>query len=490
MMKFFSTLRFRLLVFAVTILSLGGLILAASWSTWQTLRAINLVLDDGQLKSFGIAEHFRAELQGLDNALLEYAITKSPQKLEEFRETSSQMNRWIDQQKGNLTTSPESEVLERIDEAFDLYLQEARRVSEQPFELSRGSDRAALGKIEARSTQLLNLGYELALAHNSSLTELFSASRSSIASLQVYSITGMLLLMGAVSWLGLIVYRDMIAPLRTRLVQSEAIISRQEKLASLGMLAAGVAHEIRNPLTAIKGRLFRQQRRAAPGSAAEEDFRVIAGEITRLEQLVRNVLDFARPEEPALRPVDAAALLLEVHDLMEPTLARKEVWLHVQAEPGLILRADSRQIKQVLLNLIQNAADSITDGPAREYPREARGGAEEKGLVTLRAIPTHHTLRGTRTPCVLLEVEDNGSGMPPEVEKRLFDPFYTTKDQGTGLGLSIAARIVEKHGGALQYRTRPGIGTTFGVALPLHSGPAEPEAGARTEAVSRGEAEK
>lgn len=458
-MSFFSTIRFRLIVFGLAICTLGGLILVATWSGWQDLSNINVVLDEGQLKSFAIAENFRADLQGLDNALLEYAITKNPEKLEEFRETSKAMDKWIDVQKENLTSSPEAEVLARIDVAFDLYLQEARRVSEQPFELSRGADRAALGKIEARSTHLLNLGWELAFAHSASLTELFSASRSSIASLQVFSICSMLLLMGTVCWVGVFVYRDMIAPLRTRLVESEAIISRQEKLASLGMLAAGVAHEIRNPLTAIKGRLFRQQRRAAPGSPAEEDFRVIAGEITRLEQLVRNVLDFARPEVPALRPVDSAALLLEVHELMEPTLIRKMIWLKVQAEPGLIMVADARQMKQVLLNLIQNAADSIVG----------------KGTVTLRAIPAHMLLRGTRGPCVLLEVEDTGSGIPPEVEKRLFDPFYTTKDQGTGLGLSIAARIVEKHGGSFQYRTRQGIGTTFGVVLPIYKGKATEE---------------
>jgi signal transduction histidine kinase len=108
------------------------------------------------------------------------------------------------------------------------------------------------------------------------------------------------------------------------------------------------------------------------------------------------------------------------------------------------IRADAAQIKQVLINLVQNAADSI----------------EQNGTVKLRAR------RDRKNNVVILEVADNGKGIPPEIEKRLFDPFFTTKDTGTGLGLSIAASIIQKHGGALQYQTQVHHGTTFGIVLP------------------------
>jgi signal transduction histidine kinase len=125
------------------------------------------------------------------------------------------------------------------------------------------------------------------------------------------------------------------------------------------------------------------------------------------------------------------------------------------------IRVDPQQIEQVLINLIQNAAESI--------------GRE--GTITLRARSTLMPLAGLpgrsvrakaghATPVVVLEVIDNGKGIPPKVQERLFDPFFTTKEAGTGLGLSIAARIVEKHGGALQYQTEIGRGTTFGIVLP------------------------
>src|SRR3954470_12394576 len=118
------------------------------------------------------------------------------------------------------------------------------------------------------------------------------------------------------SWLAMIVYRDMIAPLRRQLLESQAIIERQEKLASLGVLAAGVAHEIRNPLTAIKARLFTQQKLLKSGSAEFEDSTVIGNEINRLEKIVRDGLKFANPADPKLMKLDAAAPLREACDFL------------------------------------------------------------------------------------------------------------------------------------------------------------------------------
>jgi signal transduction histidine kinase len=128
---------------------------------------------------------------------------------------------------------------------------------------------------------------------------------------------------------------------------------------------------------------------------------------------------------------------------------------------------DPQQIEQVLINLVQNAAESIErDGTitlrARSLERPART------LMPLAGLPRHsfRAKAGHATTVVILEVIDTGKGIPPKVQERLFDPFFTTKEAGTGLGLSIAARIVEKHGGALQYQTEVGRGTTFGIVLP------------------------
>ena len=229
------------------------------------------------------------------------------------------------------------------------------------------------------------------------------------------------------------------------------VTERREKLASLGVLAAGVAHEIRNPLTAIKARLFTLNKaiQTIPGAVA--DTGVIEREINRLEHIVRDVLSFGRPAEPRCQLMHATAVLRELHDLMSCQLSKAEIELIVEEWADPLIQADPDQLKQVLLNLLQNAADSI----------------ESSGKIVLRSAIERASLRGRLSTVAILEVSDTGRGIPVEVQKRLFDPFYSTKATGTGLGLSIAALIIERHGGALRYKTEVGRGTTFGILLPI-----------------------
>jgi signal transduction histidine kinase len=165
---------------------------------------------------------------------------------------------------------------------------------------------------------------------------------------------------------------------------------------------------------------------------------------------VTEFLQFARPAEPELATIPSNQPLQEVQSLLGPTLAKNNIRLLLEDSAPLPLKVDGEQMKQVLINLVQNAADSIG----------------RDGDITLRSRPDRKTLAHGETDVVILEVADTGPGIAPEVEKRLFDPFFTTKPEGTGLGLSIAACIVEKHGGALQYQTQVNHGTTFGIILP------------------------
>jgi signal transduction histidine kinase len=259
----------------------------------------------------------------------------------------------------------------------------------------------------------------------------------------------MVLLLILMAALGRIIYRDTIAPLQIKLVHSQNLLERQEKLATLGTLAAGIAHEIRNPLTSLKARLYTLEKHLLVVPAARKDTDIISAEISRLERIVQDVLSFARPADPKLETISTDTLLREVQGLMSPNLESRELQLVVESSPDLLVRADGGHLKQVLINLARNAAEAI-DG---------------KGTVTLRARSARAQLDGRETDAVILEVSDTGKGIPPEVEKRLFDPFFSTKETGTGLGLPISARLIQKQGGTLQYQTRPGRGTTFGVVL-------------------------
>ena len=161
-------------------------------------------------------------------------------------------------------------------------------------------------------------------------------------------------------------------------------------------------------------------------------------------------LQFARPAEPELASIFSDQPLKEVQFLLGPALAKNNIRLLLEDSAPLSVNVDGEQMKQVLINLVQNAADSI-----------GRDGA-----IILRSRADRKPLAHVETDVVILEVTDTGMGIAPEVEKRLFDPFFTTKAEGTGLGLSIAACIVQKHGGALQYQTQVNHGTTFGIILP------------------------
>ncbi|HOX55629.1 MAG TPA: ATP-binding protein [Candidatus Paceibacterota bacterium] len=247
-----------------------------------------------------------------------------------------------------------------------------------------------------------------------------------------------------------LIYRRMIAPLRSTLTESRAIIERQEKLASLGVLATGIAHEIRNPLTAIKVRLFTLKNSHRAGTSEHEDLEVIHNEINRLECIVREFLQFARPAEPELQTMPVGKLLRATCELLESELARRAIKLKLDLRTDELVRVDLDKMKQVLINFVQNGADSMKPG----------------GTVVLRSRLDWQVLNARPVNAVVIDIVDTGKGMPPEVQRRLFDPFFTTKEEGTGLGLPISARIVEKHGGVIQYQTQPDRGTTFSIVLP------------------------
>jgi len=206
------------------------------------------------------------------------------------------------------------------------------------------------------------------------------------------------------------------------------------------------------------------QKALPPELADNEDARTISEEINRLDRIVKDFLQFARPAEPDRVRVPAERVLSEVQDFMRSELEQAGITLELQiSQPAWIL-ADRHQLKQVLINLVQNAADSI----------------KQSGLITLGLRNGTALLGGKHRAAAILSVKDTGQGIPAEVQKRLFDPFFTTKEGGTGLGLAIAERIVEKHGGLLRYRTELNRGTTFEIVLPgMRDYAAENTAGGR-----------
>ncbi len=442
---------FRLVALTLVVALMGVLILLATLNSQRQSAALRERLSEVDLESFRIADQFHDALRELNNTMQRYGTDHDPAIWTDFLQASRKLDKWIDEQRPKLSSREEKDALQEIDLAYANYLQAASDLHLKIISLGQQSATLAdFTPIRLASQHLYDLGQNLGKVLFDSRKQMLAQANKILDQLRwsVLSSLTLLFLFGVA--LAGVVYRDMISPLRVKLVESQTLMERHEKLAALGMLAAGVAHEIRNPLTAIKAALFIQQKKFRPGSEEANDSRLVEREILRLERIVNDFLLFARPTEPELAVVPAESILAETQKFLAPQLARSNIHLVLEPSAPVQVMADAAQIKQVLINLVQNAADSI----------------EQNGTVKLRARRDRRRITNEETNVVILEVADNGRGITPEIEKRLFDPFFTTKDTGTGLGLSIAASIIQKHGGALQYQTQVHHGTTFGIVLP------------------------
>lgn len=243
---------------------------------------------------------------------------------------------------------------------------------------------------------------------------------------------------------------------QTRLVQSE-------KLAAIGELVAGVAHELNNPLSAVM--LYAQllQQKGA-GPAMQRDLDRIVEQAQRAGNIVQSLLDFARQRTPERRPVQLAELARSSLALIRYELTTHNVASEVVVEGDIPeTMADPHQMQQVLVNLFNNACQAMS---------RAHGG----GLLTVTVShgPSIYLETPGQAPVIRVAVGDSGPGMEPELRRRIFDPFFTTKEpgDGTGLGLSVAHGIVSEHNGAIWAESEPGVGSTFYVELPLIAPPA------------------
>jgi signal transduction histidine kinase len=437
--------------FAVAVIAVAFVIIRIDTSIWRRQAQLQEEFAAVKAEKFYFGANFRVGLRQIREAWLDLYLTGDPADREAFQRDARALRDWLQSKEGSFQTPSERLRFQRLEKAYDDLMARLNRLMEKSGPRRKREDfYAAYEELRAESQPVLDLCEEVVKVEHGEFDQFLQSSDETLLSLQRLLLLSLVLLIVSASALAVVVYRGMIAPLRAQLSESQAIIERQEKLASLGTLGAGVAHEIRNPLQAIKFRLFSLKNSLPSGLADNEDAKVITEEIDRLDRIVKDFLQFARPSEPELVRVPAERILQEVHELMRSQVGEAGIELRLGNLQPAWVQADPHQIKQVLINLVQNSADSI--------------GTE--GTITLRLKRDMAKVGGSTRPVAVLAVGDTGKGIPPEVQKRLFDPFFTTKEDGTGLGLAIAARIAEKHGGLLRYRTQVNRGTTFEIVLP------------------------
>ena len=242
-------------------------------------------------------------------------------------------------------------------------------------------------------------------------------------------------------------FNDMVQQLRESREEIERLhrtqISRAEHLATLGEMAAGLAHEIRNPLAGIAGVMEIVGRDLPSNSPAKDVLGEVRHEVMHINKIVSELLEIARPKPPVFRQADVVSVAEHAALFARDQASARRVRLEVQhGAPVPQLEFDGGQIHQVLLNLLLNAVQACEAG----------------GSVQVEFAGDEHF--------VITTVSDTGKGIPPDVLPNIFRPFFTTKGNGTGLGLSLARRIVEEHGGWLEATSEMGHGTQFRLALP------------------------
>jgi PAS domain S-box-containing protein len=225
----------------------------------------------------------------------------------------------------------------------------------------------------------------------------------------------------------------------------ELRVRRNETLAEVGALAAGIAHELRNGLNPISGSVEFLQRELKPEGESAVLMSLISRECGRLNRFVSDLLHYARERDLVLEPLDLDGHMDELRDGLrrDPRCVAERRVAFEPAGHGVRLRGDREQLRQVWLNLVNNALDAMPDG----------------GTLTVRWRPAG-------TGRAVVEFEDQGAGIAPEVLPRVGEPFFTTKQEGTGLGVAMAQRILERHGGTLVFESAPGHGTIARVSLP------------------------
>lgn len=229
-----------------------------------------------------------------------------------------------------------------------------------------------------------------------------------------------------------------------RIEQSEREATHSAQLAAVGQLAAGLAHELRNPLTSMRVLVEAAAQEPQTQGLDTSDLAVLDEEISKLAALVDSFLDFARPPQPARRPVEMVALLGKIVEFVQSEARQRGSTIHwTTPEKQVWLEVDAVQIRQVLLNLLLNAMDTVGEGGTVDVHCQEAGPGREAIIVA-----------------------DNGPGVPEDMKERIFEPFVSTKETGLGLGLAVSRRIAEAHGGTLKVTDNPGGGARFWLVLP------------------------
>jgi signal transduction histidine kinase len=473
------------LLIALVLTTIGGG-LVTLWHN-EAMESLLTSMIDQNVASYQAAEELESALLQQKGYLTYYFLDGNPDWLKEIEQYNHDFEAWLQKARKTAYTEPMKEIIAQIEKQYHQYIM----VREQVINLYREGKREAGAKLHWQVRQqfvdILNLCRRYKLIHEYVISRVRTESQARVRFINAFALVAVptVTLLGIL--LAYILIKQILRPIRQlaletapanpnvrvpdevkalsnrvhsliedvdqaqiELERSQEHLLQSGKWAMVGKLAAGVAHSIRNPLTSVNMRLFSLKRSLAMSSSQQEDFEVISEEIRHIDTIVRNFLEFSRPPKLKVQKISPSdvvdmALVLLRYRLesygVEVKLIRKERLPEILADPD--------QLKEVLANLMLNACEVMVNG----------------GVITIREEIKEEPTRG-RVGAVI-KVSDNGPGIPESVQDKVFQPFFSTKEEGTGLGLSIATRIIEDHGGRLELVSKKNEGATFIITLPL-----------------------
>ena len=461
----------------------GGLV-----TVWHTDAIDSLLTDliDQNVASFQAAEELESALLRQKGYTTYFFLDQNADWLAKLQENHLAFLDWLAKAKASAYTPTMLVHLKQIEDAYNEYA-EARQQVISLYKQGKSQQGTDLHwEIRGQFQDLYNLCGRYKLIHEQRIAEAKLESRYKARLITNTT----LLVMPGVAVLGLllgyVLFKQILSPIRklagepnpaqnpgkslnevqalsqkvhnlrenvdlaqSQLKRSQVSLVQSEKLAMAGKLAASVAHSIRNPLTSVKMRLYSMRRHLKLPPPQQEDLDVISEEIGHIDAIVRNFLEYSRPPKLKIQQVRPSAVVDLAINLLRPRLESFNVSVTVnRKQPLPEIWADPDQLKEVLVNLMVNACEAMIKGGAIVIT-EAEDFLAGVGRV------------------VRIRIQDTGPGIPPSMQDKIFQPFFSSKEEGTGLGLSIAVRIIEEHGGSINVKSQPGDGARFTITLPL-----------------------
>jgi signal transduction histidine kinase len=461
----------------------GGLV-----TVWHTDAIDSLLVDliDQNVASFQAAEELESALLRQKGYVTYFFLDQNPDWLARLQENHLAFLDWLNRAKASAYTPNMLVHLQQIEDAYDNYIKGRQQVISLYLQGQRQQGAGLHWQIRGQFQDLYGLCERYKLIHEQRISEAKLQSRYKAK----FITNTALIIMPGVGLLGLllgyVLFKQILSPIRkmvgepnleenpgrtwnevqalsqkvlnlrenvdlaqSELKRSQVSLVQSERLAMVGKLAAGVAHSIRNPLTSVKMRLYSMRRHLELPPPQQEDLDVISEEIGHIDAIVRNFLEYSRPPKLKIQQVRPSALVDLAITLLRPRLESFNVAVRVnRKQPLPEIWADPDQLKEVLVNIMVNACEAMVKG----------------GTIIITESEDFFAGLGR---IVRLQIQDTGPGIPASMQDKIFQPFFSSKEEGTGLGLSIAARIIEEHGGKIHVKSRPGEGATFTITLPL-----------------------